>query len=371
MERSDRYDSREVRATNRRLDLRGQRARFREATEKLTQVDLVITWLNSTDATWRDAVKRFKPSDPDGSPLFNPNGDGLSDTFMELKYSLRSYEQHGLLARTRRVFLVHSDLYPPPHYLNFAHPQLTAMPHSAFFPRNSSLPTFNRNAIGANIHRIPNLQPWYLVLDDDFLLARPFSWSTFIRASTLVARFASIKRLRDIGATSLRDGYFGAMGNSARLLARQFGNRARGADLHFPYFVWRPAMDELARGWPQVFAITSASRFGSAADIQAYVLYGHYMVDTGRSRELSGWWDGLRGRGATWDEALAELHTTDECRCDGHTRDLSSDALTRVNPNPIPNPILNPNCTNSDPDPNPRSITLDLTLTLTLTLTLP
>ena len=106
MERSDRYDSREVRAIYRRLDLRGQRARFREATEKLTQVDLVITWLNSTDATWRDAVKRFKPSDPDGSPLFNPNGDGLSDTFMELKYSLRSYEQHGLLARTRRVFLV-------------------------------------------------------------------------------------------------------------------------------------------------------------------------------------------------------------------------------------------------------------------------
>ena len=97
--RSDRYDSTQVRAINRRLDLRGQRARFREATEKLTQVDLVITWLNSTDATWRDAVKRFKPSDPDGSPLFNPNGDDLSDTFMELKYSLRSYEQHGLLAR--------------------------------------------------------------------------------------------------------------------------------------------------------------------------------------------------------------------------------------------------------------------------------
>ena len=63
------------------------------------QVDLVITWLNSTAPTWRDAVKRFKPSDPDGSPLFNPNGDDLSDTFMELKYSLRSYEQHGLLAR--------------------------------------------------------------------------------------------------------------------------------------------------------------------------------------------------------------------------------------------------------------------------------
>ena len=35
LDRSDRYDSMEIRAMNRRLDLRGQRARFREATEKL------------------------------------------------------------------------------------------------------------------------------------------------------------------------------------------------------------------------------------------------------------------------------------------------------------------------------------------------
>ena len=270
-------------------------------------------------------------------------------------------------ALTRRVFIVHSDLYPPPHYLNFAHPQLTAMPHSAFFPRNASLPNFNRNAIGANIHRIPNLATWYFVLDDDFLLARPFSWSTFIRASTLVARFASIKRLRDIGATSLRDGYFGAMGNSARLLARQFGTRARGADLHFPYFIWRPAIEEMARGWPQVFELTSASRFGSVEDVQMYVLYGHYMVDTGRSRELSGWWDGLRGRGTTWDAALAELHTTDECRCDGHTQDLSSDALARVNPNPNPNPSPDPS-PNPSPDPNPNPSPKPIVLTRTLTL---
>jgi len=74
------------------------------------QVDLVIMWMNSSDMTWRKELGRG----PTSSPLYNPNRTDLCHAFSQLKYSLRSLDYRKLMPYVRKVFIVFSDLHPPP-----------------------------------------------------------------------------------------------------------------------------------------------------------------------------------------------------------------------------------------------------------------
>lgn len=94
----------------------------------------------------------------------------------ELMYSLRSVVQH--MNWVRHIYIVTSGQVPL--WLDVTNPRITIVPHTTIFANASHLPTFNSNAIEANLHRIPGLSEIFLYLNDDMMLMKPTSLADFV-----------------------------------------------------------------------------------------------------------------------------------------------------------------------------------------------
>lgn len=110
-----------------------------------------------------------------GHPL-NETGFDLRRAHEELRWLLRSYAPYvgknsSSLANSgtdrtaegstirpwiRKIFVIHSDLYPPPSYLRESE-SLRFVRHSEFIPGHA-LPTFLRGVIMSHVINIPDLQ---------------------------------------------------------------------------------------------------------------------------------------------------------------------------------------------------------------------
>ena len=277
------------------------------------QVDLVIMWMNSSDMTWRKELGRG----PNSSPLYNPNRTDLCHAFTQLKYSLRSIDYRKLMRYVRKVFIVFSDLHPPPCFLNENHPQLHFVRHSDMWldAAKSSLPNFNRNAIEANLHRIPDLGDWYMVLHKDFYLTSEFKWSDFVQCGGIETHLGG-------NTAQHRD-----QEHTAQLLEKQFGPRKRSGFLHrhhVPWLVWRPSIEEMERIWPEEYNSTAFSKTQSGSDIFTYGLHQNFMLETGRARPAT----------MTTMGQFAELHTNSKSYCprpcDGYIHDVSDVGFANV-----------------------------------------
>ena len=300
-------------------------------------LDLVVTWLNNTGTRYQAELKRHSPEGYkwdhgayDGPPevVFNPDHVDLCDTFVELKYALRSWEKHGLMDHVRHVYIVHSELHDGPCYLNESHPQLTFVRHSDMWlpaAAESGLPTFNRNAILANIHRIPGLGAQYLFLNDDYILQDTFDYADFIRDGGTVGSFTGSGTAKE---ASLKLGNWGSqfMYRSVALLQDTFGSgqpyRKWGqGGSHFPVMVWRPAQDEMAEEWASEYLLTSSNRDARGSDLQFETLYQNYMMATDRGDCFD-------------DDPEPGIHTNEwnYCPrpCDGYTDDASDAVVDKV-----------------------------------------
>jgi len=289
---------------------------------KQPKVDLVITWLNSSNATWRSTMKTFPGPDygtRDATELYNPHGDSLVDTFVELKYALRSFETHGLMNYVRKIFIVHSDLYSPPNYLNPQNEQLQFVRHSDMWlesAKSAGLPNFNRNAIDSNVHRIKGLGDWYLTLMDDQFLIKPFKFVHFIGPEGLY----ECGKATDIVRRSTNDYDRGGVQTAAKLLAARYGDKSRLGPNHQPYLTWRPARELMERLWPDEHTSTAKSRYGRHTDMMMSCLYKNFIVDnkwgvTGVSKPC-----------APQDKWFAAIHTNGQgiCPlCDGYKKDVT------------------------------------------------
>lgn len=67
-----------------------------------------------------------------------------------------------------------------PSWLDLSNPRVTVVPHSSIFANASHLPTFNSNAIQANLANIPGLAPHFIMMDDDLFLTAPWTRSDFL-----------------------------------------------------------------------------------------------------------------------------------------------------------------------------------------------
>ena len=50
----------------------------------------------------------------------------------------------------------------PPVWLNVSHPRVRVVRHRSYFRNADELPTFNSDAIFANIHRVPGVGPFFI-----------------------------------------------------------------------------------------------------------------------------------------------------------------------------------------------------------------
>jgi hypothetical protein len=94
----------------------------------------------------------------------------------ELRYSLRSLEQHASFIR--RIYLVTDNQVPS--WLNLTNPRLTIVSHRDIFPNATHLPSFSSPAIESHLHRIPGLSKRFLYFNDDVMLGRNIHLDDFI-----------------------------------------------------------------------------------------------------------------------------------------------------------------------------------------------
>ncbi|XP_062128145.1 N-acetylglucosamine-1-phosphotransferase subunits alpha/beta [Drosophila sulfurigaster albostrigata] len=122
-------------------------------------IDAVYTWVNGTDPDFIETIRRYDPS-------YDPS---RFDDKNELKYSLRSLEQHANWIR--HVYIVTNGQIPS--WLDLNYDRVTVVPHEMLAPDPRQLPTFSSAAIETFVHRIPKLSKRFLYLNDDIFLGAP------------------------------------------------------------------------------------------------------------------------------------------------------------------------------------------------------
>ena len=212
-------------------------------------------------------------------------------TFLELKWLLRSLEKYGLRVRSpeaprgvvRHIFVAYNDQAgraPPPAWLDGSSEYLTAVPYTAIWKDPSAgLPTRNRNAIEAALHRIPGLGEWFLWLEDDMFLVSPWDAAAFVRPDGRIATYRNLPILYNIS-----DPWLGMMyENHAALLAPRFGPRlCMVGGAHVPSLLNKCVLGEMEALWPERYAKTAAHADGRRSDVSVgSVLFDGYMEGRG------------------------------------------------------------------------------------------
>jgi len=143
-------------------------------------VDAVFSWVNGSDTLFQESLLVHLPEEQKAN---NKRGYGtLQNRFRDLgqlKYSLRSIEKYA--PWINQIWLVVSHKSPSwlnTTYPDSSNPRVRIAYHIDIFP-NSDLPTFNSNAIEANMHKIPGLSKEFLYFNDDLSLTKTICYSDF------------------------------------------------------------------------------------------------------------------------------------------------------------------------------------------------
>jgi hypothetical protein len=157
---------RRLRARGRDPLLAQQRARAREAPTAL-DIDVVITWVDDSDAAWRRERDEVLGHRQEPSPVRDAHTDSRFRSLDELRYVLRGIDRN--MPWVRRVVLVTSG-QAPPTWLDTD--RLRVVVHRDFMAPDA-LPTFNSHAIESAMWRIDGLSEHFVYMNDDFLVVRP------------------------------------------------------------------------------------------------------------------------------------------------------------------------------------------------------
>ena len=136
-------------------------------------VDVVITWLNSSDPDWQKSFESF-------GYAFEP------DRFVTSKeLELNLVTMSAFIPSVRNVFIVtlkqddiELDFLPQ----NFKK-KIRFIMHEQIIDRKY-LPLFNSNAIEANLWKIPGLSEIFIYCNDDMMFARPFDMARIVNGSS-------------------------------------------------------------------------------------------------------------------------------------------------------------------------------------------
>ena len=137
-------------------------------------VDVVYTWVNGTDPAlikvWEEAA---------GKKMTAAGMRRLRD-YGILRFSVRSIEKYVPFARNI-IFVTNGQV--PSWYDDSPNAKHNGriVTHRQIFPNPpTDLPTFNSNAIEANLRNIPGIPECVLYLNDDFFVGRPLKISDFV-----------------------------------------------------------------------------------------------------------------------------------------------------------------------------------------------
>ena len=132
------------------------------------KIDLIYTWVNGSDPAffreklyWLALSDNIDPQSASNVRFFEHD---------ELRYSLRSAKQN--VPWINHVYIVTNGQIPS--WIDLSNAWISIVTHREIMPLES-LPTFNSQAIEANIHKIRGLSEYFLYANDDCFFYRPLS----------------------------------------------------------------------------------------------------------------------------------------------------------------------------------------------------
>lgn len=193
-----------------------------------------------------------------------------------MRFSLRSVEKNADWAR--KIFLVTNGQVP--EWLDTSQTKLEVITHEQIFSNKSNLPTFNSNALEANLVNIPGLSEYFVYMNDDFFLGEKVFPSDFVCGdiqkirlawplqSKRVSGGAPVRSPREIGSRRRKEDSFGeSLAFTNQLLDERYFKKPRFVPSHSPYFFRKSILKEVIQTWPIQFEQTSANKFRTGEDI--------------------------------------------------------------------------------------------------------
>lgn len=136
-----------------------------------SEIDFVVLWVDGADPEWRRARNRFLTEHESERTLYKEEsgGDCRFREWGTFRHFFRALEAN--VPWFRKLHLVTAGHLPS--WLNLDHPKLHTVRHEDIFEVPEHLPTFNTNAIHANIDRIAGLTEHFVLFDDDLFILQP------------------------------------------------------------------------------------------------------------------------------------------------------------------------------------------------------
>ena len=246
--------------------------------ECLFDVDIVYTWVNSSDPDWRAMYTAATGKKPEGETSDAKNIDRFLSRD-ELRYSLRSLA--AFAPWVRRIHIV-TNCAPPP-WLDTEHPKIRWVCHEEILP-SDALPTFSSHAIEARLQHIQGLSEYFLYFNDDFFLCRSCEKEDFFFSNGMTRAFVEEYGVVNGRVHPADPDYLNAARNGKALLEADFGRSAVALHKHTPYALSRDVLLEMERRFAEPIARTVKNQFRTPRDISTVsFLYHHYAYLTRRA----------------------------------------------------------------------------------------
>lgn len=254
-------------------------ADHRSLVEPAVPVDIVYTWVDDRDDEWR---RRFETALARNDGRLHPQAANASRyrSRDELRFSLRSVAMYAHFVR--RVHIVTAGQVPD--WLDVDHPDIRIVDHTDIL-EDAHLPTFNSHAIEARLHHIDGLAEHYVYFNDDFMLGRQVTSSTFFTPNGLAKIFTDELAPIPAGPPTLHDRPVDSASKNVRDLVRtHLGMHVARKMLHVPYPQRRSVLAEMEKRFPDEFERTASSRFRRPTDVNvASCFAAYYAFATGRA----------------------------------------------------------------------------------------
>ena len=326
----------------------GAELRARYDPRAVAPADVLFLWVNGTDPAHIAAYERATGRRMTAAAMRRFRDYGT------LRFGVRSVEKH--VPFMRRLHIVTSGQVPA--WWNPANPRGRIVPHSEIFvtsaanssgtgtsgsnatvPISGALPTFNSNAIEANLRNVPGLAKYVLYLNDDFLVGAPLALSDFVDlpSGLLKLNMGGFVAPNERGMRT--NIWHRSVGHANTLVNRVYHpDNPRAPHQyagHVCYFLDRDVLEHMHAMWPAEFLATSRRKFRHADDTSLPFLMVNVALEehlgTRGSPITSGyatWSHDHRRNAAAWDR-LAASHAKCLCIQDGFEDSPNVDAEIR------------------------------------------
>lgn len=145
-------------------------------------IDIVVTYLNDKDDTWREQFNYWKGRETSSGKADINNRQAFGEERLRdwgtFKYWFRGIEKN--CPWVNKVFLIVQNENHIPKWLNRDNPKLRIVFHDEFIP-NEILPVFNVVPILMYLDNIKDLGEYYIISDDDEFFLNPIKEDRFLR----------------------------------------------------------------------------------------------------------------------------------------------------------------------------------------------